>query len=78
MSHKTTYRAFSNPDLSGLETQVNDFIRSMHKNENHEAIKILDITTFTMKDNFIAAITYSYLKKKQPGVDVPSELSADS
>lgn len=75
MSHKTAYSTFSNPDLNGLETQVNDFIRSVHKNEHHEEIKIDNITTFNVKENFIAAITYSYSKKKQHSPDVPVEAS---
>jgi len=74
MSHKTVYSTFSNPDLSGLETQVNDFIKSLHKNEHHEAIKIHDITTLNVKDNFIAAVTYSYAKKKI-SIEVPFETS---
>jgi hypothetical protein len=65
MSHKTAYSTFSNPDLSGLETQVNDFIKTIHKNEHYDEIKIHDITTLNVKENFIAAITYSFTKKKQ-------------
>jgi len=64
MSHKTAYSTFFNPDLSGLETQVNDFIKSLHKNEHHEDIKVHNITTFNVRENFVAAITYSFTKKK--------------
>ncbi|MFA6059079.1 MAG: hypothetical protein WC756_12825 [Taibaiella sp.] len=65
MSHKTEYKTFSNTNLNELEIQVNDFMKTLHKNEHHEAVKVQDITTFTIKDNFIAAITYSYIKKKR-------------
>lgn len=75
MSHKTAYHTCSDPDLSGLETQVNDFIKSLHKNEHHESIKVDNITTFTGKDSFMAAVTYSYVKKKRPEVEASSGLS---
>jgi hypothetical protein len=64
MSHKTAYSTLSSPALDILETQVNDFIKNLHKNEHHEDIKIHDITTLNVKENFIAAITYSFTKKK--------------
>jgi hypothetical protein len=73
MSHKTAYSTLSSPDLSSLETQVNDFIKGLYKNEHHEDIKIHDITTLTVKENFIAAITYSFTKKKQLSTELPFE-----
>ena len=73
MSHKTAYSTFSNPDLNELETQVNDYIKSLYKNEHREDMKINDITTFSVKENYIAAITYSYAKKKSLSIEVPFE-----
>lgn len=66
MSHKTAYKTFSSTDLIALETQVNDHIKSLKKNELHESIKINDITTFSANGAFVAALTYSYVKKKKP------------
>jgi hypothetical protein len=73
MSHKTAYRTLTSPDLNELETQVNDYIKSIYKNEHHEEIKVNDITTFSMKENYIAAVTYSYAKKKSLSFEVPFE-----
>lgn len=74
MSHKTEYRIFSNTELNGLEIQVNEYIKTLHKNEHHEEVKIQNITTLTAKDNFIAAVTYSYQRKKKPdGETTPSD-----
>lgn len=73
MSHKTAYKTFSNPDLNELETQVNDYIKSIYKNEHHEEIKIHDIATFSVKENYIAAVTYSFAKKKSLSFEVRFE-----
>lgn len=66
MSHKTQYKTFSAPDLIALENEVNDFIKSLHKNENRENVKVSDITTFSAGNTFAAAVTYSWSKKKKP------------
>lgn len=71
MSHKTQYKTFTNPDLTVLENEVNEYIKSLHKNENHESVKINNLTTLTAKDVFVVALTYSYSKKKKPQLEQP-------
>jgi hypothetical protein len=70
MSHKTQYKTCSNTDLSILETEVNNYIKDLHKNEDHEDIKVHDITTLFAGNVFIAAITATYTKKKKPVAEV--------
>lgn len=70
MSHKTHYKTFSQPDLQVLEQEVNDYIRSLQKDEKIDRIKINNITTFNVNNNFIAAVTHSYTKKKKPVAEV--------
>ncbi|KAA5532707.1 hypothetical protein F0919_18170 [Taibaiella lutea] len=69
MSHKTHYKTFTQPTLSALEKDVNDFIRELYKDEKTEDVKINNITTMTLNSAFIAAMTYSYAKKKKPVMD---------
>lgn len=69
MSHKTHYKTFSQPDLSELEKEVNDYLRSLYKDDKTEDVKIGNITTLNVNNVFVAAITYSYAKKKKPVVE---------
>ncbi|RZM18292.1 MAG: hypothetical protein EOO88_41125 [Pedobacter sp.] len=62
MSHKTRYKTFSQPDLTTLETAVNDHIRSLYKDEKLAGVRVDNITTFSINNIFVAALTYSYGK----------------
>ena len=70
MSHKTHYKTFTQPDLPALEKDVNDFIRSLYKDEKIESIKVGDVTTLYVNNAFVAAMTYSYSKVKKPAEDI--------
>jgi hypothetical protein len=72
MSHRTEYKTFSNTDISALETQVNEYLKGLRKNEHHESIKVENITTIVSDKTYTAAITYSYVKKKKPEVNPDS------
>jgi hypothetical protein len=66
MSHKTHYKTFSQPDLEGLEKDVNDYIKSLYKDEKIDDVKVNNITTLNVSGAFVAALTYSYAKAKKP------------
>lgn len=72
MSRKTHYKTFTQPALPELEKEVNEFIRNLYKDEKTESVKINDITTMSVNNAFIVAMTYSYAKKKKPVEDVIS------
>jgi len=69
MAHKTHYKTFSQPDLLELEKEVNEFLRSLYKDDKIEDVKVSNIETMNVNNVFIAAITYSYAKKKKPAMD---------
>lgn len=69
MAHKTHYKTFSQPDLLELEKEVNDYLRSLYKDDKIEDVKVGNITTMNVNNVFVAAITHSYAKKKKPVVD---------
>jgi hypothetical protein len=71
MSHKTHYKTFSHPELPELEKAVNDHIRELYKDEKIDDVKVGDITTLYVNNAFVAAVTYSYGKKKKPEEVVP-------
>ncbi len=66
MSHKTHYKTFSQPDLESLEKEVNDYIKSLYKDEKIDDVKVNDITTLNVGSSFVAALTYNYAKAKKP------------
>lgn len=76
MSHRTEYKTFSNADIIALETQVNDYLKGLRKNEHHESIKVDNITTLVADKIYTAAITYSYVKKKKPEASPDSNVIA--
>jgi hypothetical protein len=74
MSHKTHYKTFSQPDLAELEREVNDYLRSLYKDDKIEDVKVGNITTLNVNNVFVAAVTYSYAKKKKTVIDAAAEI----